>query len=202
MIKTAPFSRAFDSTGDLTVALALAPVTLLLFFFPDSHSVDFSNLIFLLTYGLALTLAAALARHFDFVVPSISMDPVSFYNTGIVALGLAIALVVAFVRRAIAFVVAFVRRSPTPAAVTVVAPGTHSIPGRGTRGLVALATLLLPAVQRPRYREEFNVELAELPPAQWWGYSLRVLISAWQLRRALVARLYILDGEPAPQAER
>ncbi|PZS15402.1 MAG: hypothetical protein DLM60_17260 [Pseudonocardiales bacterium] len=59
------------------------------------------------------------------------------------------------------------------------------MPGRAASGLVALAVRLLPVAQRPRYREEFGVELVELPRRQRWGYALRVLASAWKLRKAL-----------------
>ncbi len=77
------------------------------------------------------------------------------------------------------------RGSTASGAGAVVAGGARSMPGRAASGLVALAVRLLPVAQRPRYREEFGVELVELPRRQRWGYALRVLASAWKLRKAL-----------------
>jgi hypothetical protein len=68
--------------------------------------------------------------------------------------------------------------------------------------LVALAVRLLPVAHRPRYREEFGVELVELPRRARWGYALRVFASAWKLREALVEAVRTSDGEPARRAER
>jgi hypothetical protein len=68
--------------------------------------------------------------------------------------------------------------------------------------LIALAVRLLPVVQRARYREEFGVELVELPRRQRWGYALRVLAGAWELRKALIEAVRTSDGEPARRVER
>jgi hypothetical protein len=62
-----------------------------------------------------------------------------------------------------------------------------AMPGRAARGLVVLAVRLLPVAQRPRYREEFDVELVELPQWSRWGYALRVVASAWELAAASAA---------------
>jgi hypothetical protein len=75
-------------------------------------------------------------------------------------------------------------------------------PGRALRGVVGLAVRLLPVAQRSRYREEFGVELAELPRRQRCGYALRVLARAWELRSGLVEAARMPDGEPARRAER
>jgi hypothetical protein len=76
------------------------------------------------------------------------------------------------------------------------------MPGRVIRGVVGLALRLLPVAQRPRYREEFGDELAELPRSQRCGYALRVLARAWQLRRALVETVRASDGESVRRVER
>ncbi len=62
----------------------------------------------------------------------------------------------------------------------------NPMPGPVPRGLVALATQMLPAPQRPRYRAEFRVELVELPRQERLAYARRVLAGAWELRRVLV----------------
>lgn len=80
--------------------------------------------------------------------------------------------------------------------------GARSMPGRVSRGLVALAVRMLPAPQRPRYCGEFRVESVELPPRERLGYSLRVLASAWELRRALGEAGCTPDGAAARRAER
>jgi hypothetical protein len=82
------------------------------------------------------------------------------------------------------------------------AGGIRSTPGRSTRRLVALAVRLLPIVDRTRYREEFGVELVDLPRKQQWGYALQALARAWELRKALVEAVRTSDGEPARQTER
>jgi hypothetical protein len=84
----------------------------------------------------------------------------------------------------------------------VAADGARPMPSRATRGLVALAVWLLPVAQRLRYREEFGVELGELPRWARWRYALRVLVSAWELREALVEAVRTSDGESARRAER
>jgi hypothetical protein len=66
--------------------------------------------------------------------------------------------------------------------------------------LVVLAVRLLPVAQRPRYREEFGVELVELPRWSRWGYALRVVASAWEVRRALAEGVRASGGEPARRA--
>jgi hypothetical protein len=78
---------------------------------------------------------------------------------------------------------------------------TRSISGRATQKMLALAVRLLPAAQRPRYYEEFGVELAELSAQERWKYALRVLARAWELRRALAEAVHTSDGEPARRAE-
>ena len=77
-----------------------------------------------------------------------------------------------------------------------------AMPGRAIRGMVGLTVRLLPVGQRPRYREEFGDELAELSCRQRCGYALRVLARVWQLRRALVKAVRTSDGEPVRRAER
>ena len=77
-----------------------------------------------------------------------------------------------------------------------------SIPGRVPRGVVALATRMLPVRERPRYREEFRDELVELPRQERLGYALRVLVHAWELRRVLTGVVRTPDGAPARRAER
>jgi hypothetical protein len=79
-------------------------------------------------------------------------------------------------------------------AKAVVADGAWSTPGGVSRWLVTLAVRLLPVAQRPRYCEEFRVELVELPRRERLGYSLRVLARAWELRRALVESVRTPDG--------
>ena len=74
--------------------------------------------------------------------------------------------------------------------------------GRVPRGVVALATRMLPARERPRYREEFRGELVELPRHERLGYALRVLACAWALRRALTDAVRTLDGSPSCRTER
>jgi hypothetical protein len=87
-------------------------------------------------------------------------------------------------------------------ASTGTAGGTRSTPGRSTRTLVALAVRLLPVAQRARYRDEFGVELVELPRQQQRGYALRALARAWELRKALVEAVRTSDSQPARRAER
>lgn len=70
------------------------------------------------------------------------------------------------------------------------------------RGLVALAVRLLPAGQRPRYREEFGVELVELQRRQQRKYALRVLVSAGQLRCALIEAAHTGASEPSRRVRR
>ena len=80
--------------------------------------------------------------------------------------------------------------------------GSSSMPGRVPRGLVVLATRMLPVRDRPRYMEEFRDELVELPRHERLGYALRVLAHAWELRRVLTGVARTPDGSPARQAER
>jgi hypothetical protein len=77
-----------------------------------------------------------------------------------------------------------------------------SIPGRVPWGVLALATRVLPVGERPRYREEFHVEIVELPNHERFGYALRVLARAWELRRVLTGAVRNPDGSPARRAER
>ncbi len=65
-----------------------------------------------------------------------------------------------------------------------------------------MAVRLLPVAARPRYCEEFGAELGELPRRARWGYALRVVLGAWELREALVEAVRTSDGEPARPAER
>lgn len=79
-----------------------------------------------------------------------------------------------------------------------VAPnGASSVPGRVSRGLVALAVRVLPVRDQPRYAEELREELGELPSSQRWGYALRTLCGACELRRALTETVRTADGTPA-----
>ncbi|MGH3823762.1 MAG: hypothetical protein ACRDRA_13180 [Pseudonocardiaceae bacterium] len=55
---------------------------------------------------------------------------------------------------------------------------------------------------RGRYREEFLVELVELPGRRRLGHALQVLASAWELRRALKEAMRTPDGDVARRAER
>ncbi len=75
-----------------------------------------------------------------------------------------------------------------------------SAPGRVSRGLVALAVRVLPVRDRPRYREEFRVELGALARSQRWGYGLRTLSRAWELHRALTET--VPHGGRYPRASR
>lgn len=93
-------------------------------------------------------------------------------------------------------------RSVVARGSTETAAVARAMPGRAIRGMVGLAVRLLPVAQRPRYREEFGDELAELPRSQRCGYALRVLARARQLRRALVEAVRTADGEPVRRAER
>ena len=77
-----------------------------------------------------------------------------------------------------------------------------STPARLPRGVVALATRILPVRERPRYREEFRDELVELPRHERLGYALRLLGHAWQLRCVLTHAVRSPDGSPARRAER
>ncbi|MGH3930580.1 MAG: hypothetical protein ACRDTF_11460, partial [Pseudonocardiaceae bacterium] len=69
--------------------------------------------------------------------------------------------------------------------------------GRVPQCLVALAVQVLPIHERPRYRQEFSVELMELPRQERLRYALRVLTRAWELRSALTETV---DGAPARPA--
>ncbi|MGH3795798.1 MAG: hypothetical protein ACRDSP_13015 [Pseudonocardiaceae bacterium] len=71
--------------------------------------------------------------------------------------------------------------------------GACSAPSRVPRGLVTLATRLLPVRNRPRYAEEFRTEMMDVPGPGRWGYALRVLAAAWNLRRALTETPRIPD---------
>lgn len=83
----------------------------------------------------------------------------------------------------------------------------NPVPGRVPRGVVALATRVLPAWGRSRYREEFLGELTELPRRERFGYALRVLTHAWTLRHALTGHaltggVRTPDGSPVRRADR
>jgi hypothetical protein len=65
------------------------------------------------------------------------------------------------------------------------ASGRNPSIGVPTRALLALATLILPAAQRKRYRLEFAAELHEVPPRERFGYAWSVSIHAPALRRSL-----------------
>lgn len=69
-----------------------------------------------------------------------------------------------------------------------------------SRGLTALAVRVLPARDRPRYAAEFHAELVELRRRHRLGHALRVLCSAWELRRALTETVRMPDGAPARRA--
>ena len=77
-----------------------------------------------------------------------------------------------------------------------------SMPGRVSRRVVALASRMLPARERPRYREEFRAQLSDLPHQERLRYALRVLVGAWELRRVLTGVVRTPDGSPARRAER
>lgn len=64
-----------------------------------------------------------------------------------------------------------------------------------------MAVWLLPATQRPRYDAEFRGELVELRRRNRWGHALRVLASAWELRRALIEAARTADGDVARRTE-
>lgn len=83
----------------------------------------------------------------------------------------------------------------------------NPVPGRVPRGVVALATRVLPAWGRSRYREEFLGELTELARRERFGYALRVLTRAWTLRHALTEHaltggVRTPDGSPVRRADR
>jgi hypothetical protein len=80
--------------------------------------------------------------------------------------------------------------------------GAWSLPGRLHRGLVALAVWLLPAPQRSRYRAEFSADLVELPCRKRLGYSVRVLVGAWELRWVLGAAVRTGDGAAPRRVKR
>ena len=81
------------------------------------------------------------------------------------------------------------------------ADGANPMPGPVPRGLVALATRMLPAPQRPRYRAEFRVELVDLPRQERLAYAGRVLAGAWELRRVLVEAERNAESAAARSAE-
>jgi hypothetical protein len=59
-------------------------------------------------------------------------------------------------------------------------------PARNARRAVGLAVRLLPAANRPRYREEFLAELADVTGnRQRASHLVRVLCTTWTLRREL-----------------
>ncbi|MGH3934998.1 MAG: hypothetical protein ACRDS1_08490 [Pseudonocardiaceae bacterium] len=89
-----------------------------------------------------------------------------------------------------------------PARHKAVPDAGNSLPGRVPRGVVALATRVLPAWERPRYREEFRAEMVELPRQERLEYALRVLARAWVLRRVLTGVVRNPDGSPARRADR
>jgi len=74
------------------------------------------------------------------------------------------------------------------------AGGSHAVPERTLRGLVGLAVRVLPVRDRPRYAEEFRVELSEVPRRERWGYALRTLTRAWELRRVLTGTVRTPDA--------
>ncbi len=84
----------------------------------------------------------------------------------------------------------------------VVAGGAGSMPGRVSGGLVALAVRLMPVAQQRRYHDELCGELVELPSRERWGYALRLLAGAWELRRALVEAACTPDGAAPRRAKR
>jgi hypothetical protein len=71
-----------------------------------------------------------------------------------------------------------------------------SPPGRVPQCLVALAVQVLPVPDRPRYAEEFRVELVDVPHRERLRYAFRILAGAWQLRRALTELPRTSDGVP------
>lgn len=77
-----------------------------------------------------------------------------------------------------------------------------AMPSWLSRRLVALATLMLPAQERSRYREEFGVELVELSRHERLMYGLRVLAHSRELRGALIDAARTPDHSPARRAER
>lgn len=72
-----------------------------------------------------------------------------------------------------------------------------SVPSRVQEGLVAVTLSVLPDWSRQRYAEELRAELAELAARDRLGHALRVLRTAWLLRRALRGA----SGEPAGEQE-
>ncbi|MDQ3765449.1 MAG: hypothetical protein M3460_29590 [Actinomycetota bacterium] len=74
--------------------------------------------------------------------------------------------------------------------------------GRLSQGLLAFAVRVLPAPARPRYQQEFSVELRDMPQRERLGYALRVLTNAWKLRRALTQTARSPDVAPIRPAER
>ena len=66
--------------------------------------------------------------------------------------------------------------------------------------MVSLAVRVLPAREQPRYAEEFRTELVELPRRYRLGHALRVLVTAWELRRALNETVRAPDGTPVRRA--
>lgn len=94
------------------------------------------------------------------------------------------------------------RDQTTSGARKETAGSARSMPGRVPLGLLTLAVQLLPRSQRPRYRQEFRVELVDLPRRERWRYALRVLIRAWELRRVLAGAICTPDGAPLRQVER
>ena len=77
-----------------------------------------------------------------------------------------------------------------------------SMPGPVSRRVLVLASRMLPAPERPRYREECRAELSDLPCQERLRYALRVLVGAWELRRVLTGVVRTPDGSPARRAER
>ena len=83
---------------------------------------------------------------------------------------------------------------------TGAATSANPAPGRMSRGLTALAVRVLPARDRPRYETEFHTELVELRRRHRFGHALRVLVSAWELRRSLTETVHTPDGVPTRRA--
>ncbi|MGH3973439.1 MAG: hypothetical protein ACRDS9_08935, partial [Pseudonocardiaceae bacterium] len=59
-----------------------------------------------------------------------------------------------------------------------------------------------PAAHQRRYHDEFCGELVELRSRERWGYALRVLAGAWELRRALAKTVCTPDGAAPRRAKR
>lgn len=74
--------------------------------------------------------------------------------------------------------------------------GTTLAPSTMSRGLVALAVLLLPARDQARYREEFHAELVEQPRREQLWHACGLLLTALALRAALIDGVRSPDEPP------